>query len=934
LGNPLNKKNQETKSESKPAPVQLDSGGSFYKLLIYGVIGVFAIFVIYFNVAAWTMPKEEEGVEPDDDTVAVEVVDEKDIKDPEVLMKVLFGMRERVKAIRQQPNISQDDVKALQNQRIEAAEKLLEIATTDEHTAFAAKTCFESYLMLDSLGDEDARGQLKEFVERFKEAEMGDVAFAGQAAILSLDFGKVMDNKTSDFQPVLNQVETMMQDNLEDPQFAIVLRTMLERLLTEKRKSDSDALMRLMLSYYKRSPSEGAKDITDFLEGMIAMEDANIGVLAEGVVRGTDGSLEKFKSTVKSLVDKKAVNLFVFSEIVNISKSLAQAKYFEKSRELDSFLLDVFANYENEEVANFAKTEFSASLKRLDLIGKKIEVRGRTLDGEVFDQEMIKDRVIAVYFCSVENPGSLQFIGNLVNLRETFYQQGFELVGYVIGEDPQETVSAFNGQFPPFPIVVPEQSDESQKNYADSLGVISAPYIILANKEKIIQDVEVLPQTLAREIQMVIETGKIPSRDESEANQKKKEQESTPKLDSDKSSANKSSSDNDSPSLGDEIPCSLAEPNGEFIAIHGASQDDSQQDDWKQEEKSDEDENPYLAPSHWSTKDLVQFILEMKEKPRSIMKREQFALAIADAADRVLASDGLTTPHQRIAILGKTEILHQHACDGNDALDQALSKYIEKLQIPNDKRIQREIAFLKLEQQVIQQLAQDEPEIEPTLKDLTEFFTANNGNLNRRHLRLASTSIELVNRMYSDDEEADKELLKKREEYFKAFGEFFVSSKDKRLSKYGKYLTKSTGNASAVVGKPLELSGTTVEGEEFDWASYRGKVVVVDFWATWCGPCRAELPNVKALYEELNAKGLEIVGISLDDDLDAVAEYSEAENIPWKNIVGEKAKELAQQYGVKAIPTMMVVDQKGNVVAVNSRIERLKADIQKTLDKN
>src|SRR5208337_1847889 len=75
------------------------------------------------------------------------------------------------------------------------------------------------------------------------------------------------------------------------------------------------------------------------------------------------------------------------------------------------------------------------------------------------------------------------------------------------------------------------------------------------------------------------------------------------------------------------------------------------------------------------------------------------------------------------------------------------------------------------------------------------------------------------------------------------------------------------------VGHPLDVRFTAVDGREVDLAKLKGKVVLVDFWATWCGPCVGEVPHVKQAYQELHSRGFEIVGISLDKDKDALEQF-------------------------------------------------------------
>ena len=109
--------------------------------------------------------------------------------------------------------------------------------------------------------------------------------------------------------------------------------------------------------------------------------------------------------------------------------------------------------------------------------------------------------------------------------------------------------------------------------------------------------------------------------------------------------------------------------------------------------------------------------------------------------------------------------------------------------------------------------------------------------------------------------------------------------------------------------------------------------VLIDFWASWCGPCRAENPNVVALYNELHSKGLNIIGVSLDDDATKWKNAIVKDKLTWTQISNLKGWKdpIALNYEVEGIPATFILDAKGNIVAKNLRGDELKAKVKELL---
>jgi thiol-disulfide isomerase/thioredoxin len=198
------------------------------------------------------------------------------------------------------------------------------------------------------------------------------------------------------------------------------------------------------------------------------------------------------------------------------------------------------------------------------------------------------------------------------------------------------------------------------------------------------------------------------------------------------------------------------------------------------------------------------------------------------------------------------------------------------------------------------------------IADIASFIAA--GEVTQERYELASTLPELLAQL-GDNEMAAKAL--------DSFATAFESRKDDRVADLVNQL-RATGRRYGLVGKPMQVKGKTVDGKEFTVESLKGKVILVDFWATWCGPCLQEMPHVRELYEGYHGKGFEVVGVSLDQKKEVLQEFLSAEKVPWTQLFADAEGEagwsnpIARYYGISAIPTAILIGKDGNVVSLNA----------------
>ncbi|WP_196349461.1 TlpA family protein disulfide reductase [Planctopirus limnophila] len=339
------------------------------------------------------------------------------------------------------------------------------------------------------------------------------------------------------------------------------------------------------------------------------------------------------------------------------------------------------------------------------------------------------------------------------------------------------------------------------------------------------------------------------------------------------------------------------------------------------------------APDQQSTdqKTVPESIADMQKQLQSLGSRakvatlkpservEQLAGLLVQAEE--LSGKAVTEVDQRALVLARVQILLGLISLKSARSEEKLEELISGLQAQEDKSLYR-IARLKC---LEVELSKPGTPLDRTIAKLKDHQKLLDEASFSEKMGVMATIVQLANSALPAQQKAAAELL----EGYVADLKTVTDPKAERL------LASAEGvlRRLQLPGQEMVLTAEkTITGESFDWAAYKGKVVLVDFWATWCGPCVAEFPRMTKFYETYHPHGFEIVGISVDSNRKALDQFLEKKPLPWTIVHDHQEGEgspNARYYSINSIPRMILIGRNFEVISINARGQALEEQLKK-----
>jgi len=839
---------------------------------------------------------------------------------PEELLTFIDGLRKQADTLaRTQPpagteNMVMSKLQGLCGAELKAADKVLATKPDVAVRRKAVDARLHAMRILSLVSPQESRlDEVRKFAQVIAVDPDPAISLQGRVILLGLRIGDLRSNREKDIQGIVNDLTALLANERRDQSVLDVTQQAEMTLRMLGHEKEADAVFKAIAESFKdhADPALAKEAAAMFQE--LKLRQLGLDEKLDAVARKEKDAVKPFMSAIQTALTQAEPTIPILNKTLRAVSMLEQTGQYALGLQICQLIQDAAAKITNPPLKVEVDRVLDMAKRRLQLVGKPFEVQGTNLDGAAFDFAKYKGKVILVDFWSTKSQPCIAELPGLRDIYKKFHDKGFEIIGVSMDRDRNVMAQFLQSEKLPWTTIASEKMVQQG-------GVEAVPFAVLLDRTGMAVDLHLHGSRLE---QKLVELLGPPAAPPASSPTSPRTPSGTPPPAGKQSFIPARSSAHVVRSL---AACAawLGTDDETARATKHASSKKAAPDDppiGPDEELPDVDEsaNPYLAPDGIPAMRLIEFLIDMQEKPRSIQARPGFAEAIVDAADRVLQSS-TKTQYRTVAALAKLSVLHEKACLGDARAERMLRSAVTELANEKPPAVTRRVAFLRLEQRALDSDNLPADKIPPLLDELKKFFVAQDA-LTKSHLRLASLTVHAINRI--DD-------VKRREEYFADFGKMFAQGEDKQLARYGKTLIGTGTEPSNLVGQTLQLEGSTAMGTQFDWDAYRGKHVIVDFWATWCGPCRREMPHLKALYES-HKDGLRVVAVSLDTDMEALATYLKDQKIDWENLVGDAARDMATRYGVRGIPTMMLLDPEGKVLKVAHRVEELQPSLEQKL---
>jgi len=797
-----------------------------------------------------------------------------------------------------------------------AADRLLEMELTDVQRRQAVEAKLRSLRELTLTGDQAQFDLLAEYAKSLVDHEDVHIAALGKLSLFQAHLAPIMHGKKADLDELIAELKQLVEELGDQPIYFPEFVRGAGALVEATGDPKAFETMRFVATHFAESDDEkvagDAQRILSEIE--VAALQPEFAKLSGGDPSGIPGVVAGMKRVFESM-DPSPMMLELASQAVILIEINGDP---EAVAEVVAAMETAFKNVEDEDLKKAASRTIELARKRAGIVGQPFSVEGVTLDGSPFDFESLEGKVVLVDFWATWCQPCVREMPLIKAAYETYHDQGFEVVGVSL-DDKTENVRSFFEVQGELPWVTLTSADPDARGFKDPnavrCGVQSIPFTVLVDRDGTAIATHVRGPKLEEKLREVL------GKEGDEGEEEKPEVETEPPTEDDGAT--------DPQPVEREEPTTDGDGSGDAPMPEDAVPSDIVSEDATDgtDETEEDDFNLYAPRPGLSVFELVNYIYDLKDKPRSLRKRKGFNEAFVITADLILAGDS-SDSQKELATLIKLEYLHRDAIGGDESAEANLIALIAELAADEREKVAAQIRFHEVEQKLKEVGALEPDGIRELLEELHAALTG--VELTDRHLTAASDIVGAINLL---------EDGKEREKYFAKFGELYAKSEDPTLARYGKGLLKKPEvTPESLVGKPFSVEGVEIDGTPFDFESLKGKIVLVDFWATWCGPCVKELKNIKAGYEKYHDQGFEVVGVSMDKGVEDIEEFFEKYGeLPWVTLVSENPDELgpnnpnAVRYGVRAIPFTVLVGRDGNVIAVGVRGPQLEAKLREVL---